>query len=139
MTENEMKVGQRVRLTRTINDYPVGIIPAGSTGRVSDLGVGKHGITRNVLFDKKFESLAEWGNRLYVTTGQTSWGPKDFEPAGGRLRDIAQSAVAAVKAKVHGVTATQAQRDAARAKSQPATPQASGAREASVKRHQASA
>ena len=56
------KVGDRVRLTRPINNIPTVFCPAGETGTISDFD----DVIIYVRMDRYFPELDAWQNRLEI-------------------------------------------------------------------------
>jgi len=56
-----MKIGDRVRIARTIDLYPLNVYPVGLTGTVC--GTADH---MQVRLDQHFGELEEWGNCLLL-------------------------------------------------------------------------
>jgi hypothetical protein len=82
VTEDEMTLGRRVRVVQEIESYPEGIIPAGTTGTVSDINPPDQlgFVLRHVLLDQYFPAFEDWDNRLQVYPGViAAWGPENFE------------------------------------------------------------
>jgi hypothetical protein len=79
------KVGARVRLTRDIELYPIGIFPAGLTGVVTDVQPDSPDVIAQVKLDETFPELEEWDNCLQVSrverSGEGACTTADFEEA----------------------------------------------------------
>jgi hypothetical protein len=58
-------VGQRVRLIRDVEVYPIDIFRAGLTGTVTDFNPGMRPIM-HVKLDRHFGGLKDWDNELQV-------------------------------------------------------------------------
>lgn len=66
MKPADLQDGQRVRIVRPIEIYPIAIFGPGLTGTVEDVDLTSRDVIAHVRLDNSFDGLAEWGNRLQV-------------------------------------------------------------------------
>lgn len=66
MRREDMREGQRVRIAREIEIYPIGIFPAGLTGRIGIVEPDSLDVVTHVRLDKHVEALDDWSNELQV-------------------------------------------------------------------------
>lgn len=79
-----LKINDRVRLISDVDLFPMGIFPAGVTGRVTS----NDGYIAMVTLDRYFPSLKEWDNALQVGVGPDD--PHDFPCSSDDLEVIGE-------------------------------------------------